>query len=137
MRPPKNFDNKMNRRKQLLPEVPQATAADAGKVLGVDNNGAWELTSDIVTISYNATAGGPVMSDDIETVINTINKGRMVDFVYGSNHYTVSQITSSDMKMVSLSVTIGSNFKRLFVDQIIFNRSTGVGSYSESYTTLS
>lgn len=46
MRPPKNFDNKMSRRKQLLPEVPQATADDAGKVVKVGNTGEYELSSD-------------------------------------------------------------------------------------------
>lgn len=50
MRPPKNFDNKMNRRKQLLPEVPQATAADVGKIVKVSDSGAYELGEDENTI---------------------------------------------------------------------------------------
>ena len=46
MKPPKNFYSNLYRRKQGLPEVPEASAADAGKVIKVGNTGDYELGSD-------------------------------------------------------------------------------------------
>ena len=46
MKPPKNFYSNLDRRKQGLPEVPEASAADAGKVIKVGEDGAYELGED-------------------------------------------------------------------------------------------
>lgn len=43
MKPPKNFYSNLDRRKQDLPEVPEASAADAGKVIKVGSDGEYEL----------------------------------------------------------------------------------------------
>lgn len=45
MKPPKNFYSNLDRRKQGLPELPEASAADAGKALIVNNLGSYELGS--------------------------------------------------------------------------------------------
>lgn len=46
MKPPKNFYSNLDRRKQGLPELPEATASDAGKIIKVGEDGAYELGTD-------------------------------------------------------------------------------------------
>ena len=77
MRPPKNFDNKMNRRKQLLPEVPQATAEDVGKVVKVGETGDYELGNDENTVI--------IANPDVETS-EMLNK-----LTIGSTTYLVNE----------------------------------------------
>lgn len=43
MKPPKNFYSNLDRRKQGLPELPEASASDAGKIVKVGEDGAYEL----------------------------------------------------------------------------------------------
>lgn len=62
MRPPKNFDNKMNRRKQLLPEVPQATAGDYGKVVKVGETGDYELGAGETLPEVTSSDNGSIVS---------------------------------------------------------------------------
>lgn len=50
MKPPKNFYSNLDRRKQGLPEVPEASAADAGKIIKVGEDGSYELGNDENTI---------------------------------------------------------------------------------------
>ena len=50
MKPPKNFYSNLDRRKQGLPEVPEASAADAGKVIKVGSDGSYELGEDAGTV---------------------------------------------------------------------------------------
>ena len=45
MKPPKNFYSNLDRRKQGLPEVPEASATDAGRALIVSESGSYELGS--------------------------------------------------------------------------------------------
>ena len=83
MKPPKNFYSNLDRRKQGLPEVPETSASDAGKVLGVGDNGAWELqtipkVAKKVLIDFiNFTQTIPNISD----VVNDINNGIVIEFV--------------------------------------------------------
>lgn len=91
MRPPKNFDNKMNRRKQLLPEVPQATADDYGKVLGVDSNGGWELKNQSAfTIKRNDSLQPYV--PNIDELNNYLNNNIIPTFVYRTDLFFATAI---------------------------------------------
>lgn len=46
MKPPKNFYSNLDRRKQGLPELPEASAADVGKIVKVGEDGDYELGDD-------------------------------------------------------------------------------------------
>lgn len=117
---------------EVVPEIPTPTAADAGKVLTVDSNGAWELdkVNNTVTFQYDATASGYVLSENIETVINRINNGHMITFVDSSlnNRFIVASITNSELKIVHTHIDISGSTRSVYVQQVIFNRSTGIGS---------
>ena len=58
MKPPKNFYSNLDRRKQGLPELPEASVSDAGKVVKVGSDGDYELEADeglpAVTVADNA-----------------------------------------------------------------------------------
>lgn len=43
MKPPKNFYSNLDRMKQGLPEVPEASATDSGKIIKVGSDGSYEL----------------------------------------------------------------------------------------------
>ncbi len=83
MRPPKNFDNKLNRRKQLLPEVPQATAEDAGKIVKVGESGYYELGDDENTIIIPNPDGVP------SAMLNSLAIGSTI---YKVNNTRVSKL---------------------------------------------
>ena len=61
MKPPKNFYSNLDRRKQGLPELPEASASDAGKIIKVSDTGDYELGNDagdilpVVTDADNGT----------------------------------------------------------------------------------
>ena len=55
MKPPKNFYSNLDRRKQGLPEVPEASAADAGKVIKVGEDGDYELGEDAGSVLPDIT----------------------------------------------------------------------------------
>ena len=50
MKPPKNFYSNLDRRKQGLPEVPEASAADVGKIVKVGEDGDYVLGNDSGTV---------------------------------------------------------------------------------------
>lgn len=70
MKPPKNFYSNLDRRKQGLPEVPEASAADAGKALIVSDEGLYELGS--------VESLPAVTSDDAGKVLMVNDQGEWV-----------------------------------------------------------
>ena len=61
MKPPKNFYSNLDRRKQGLPEVPEASAADAGKIIKVGEDGAYELEPDSSLPSVSVDNNGSIL----------------------------------------------------------------------------
>ena len=109
--------------------LPIPTVADAGKFLGVDNTGAWELIDDIVTVQPDPNSSGYLLSKNIEEVINVINNGHMIDFVNtDNNRYIVASITNNDMRIVHVHIDIAGSTRSVYVHQITFNRATGIGT---------
>lgn len=97
MRPPKNFDNKMSRRKQLLPEVPQATADDAGKVIKVGDTGDYELASDagakLVIATVTADEQGNLSCDKTYAELSaSITNGDIIELSYLNQTFVFSGI---------------------------------------------
>lgn len=86
MKPPKNFYSNLDRRKQGFPEVPEASAADVGKIIKVGEDGAYELGTEKasgstikiydVTVSGNnySLANGKTYND----ILNDINNNNIV-----------------------------------------------------------
>ena len=77
MKPPKNFYSNLDRRKQGLPEVPEASAADAGKIIKVGEDGAYELGADENTIIIANPEG--VESSELLNVLQIGNQAYLVN----------------------------------------------------------
>ena len=74
MKPPKNFYSNLDRRKQGLPEVPEASAADAGKIIKVGEDGSYELGADENTIIIPNPETSPSTTLNTLTIGNTTYK---------------------------------------------------------------
>ena len=88
MKPPKNFYSNLDRRKQGLPEVPEASAADVGKVIKVGEDGSYELGSDegLPSVTTSDNSKMPQVVDGAwnlrpltgQCVVQTSNTGSIV-----------------------------------------------------------
>lgn len=116
MKPPKNFYSNLDRRKQGLPEVPEASAADAGKVIKVGSGGDYELDSDagsivmIVTLTSNYTA-----DKTYNEILAALNNGDIVKLVdWTGRNYIYSGMTSGRICFAYLNGYYNTNESDVF-----------------------
>lgn len=101
MKPPKNFYSNLDRRKQGLPELPEASAADVGKIVKVGEDGDYELGED---------AGlPPYTDDDIGSLIQLKNEGYAL---YNPSSRAILALSSSknlrSIYSIGIYINIGS-----------------------------
>ena len=113
MKPPKNFYSNLDRRKQGLPEVPEASAADVGKVIKVDESGAYELG--------NADALPTVTSDDAGKVLQVNERGKWVAAPFNPGA-EVTPLNYFQLPHGNSSLLLG--FKPTDCDEVIINYHT-------------
>lgn len=91
MKPPKNFYSNLDRMKQGFPEVPAASAADAGKIITVGSDGSYKLAA---TVKGILTAGSTTitLSDD---AITSNSKFDFYTSIFGINPISVTVATGS------------------------------------------
>ena len=126
MKPPKNFYSNLDRRKQGLPEVPEASAADAGKFLGVDSDGAWELASNTNVVEYRRDGSLNIIMNNIGDVVNSIRNGRcpIIKNGNGTSYFHVLSLSSRELQVGRFE------FAPSFISfsTISFNLTTGIGT---------
>lgn len=138
---PKNYYSDTNIRRDKInelidvvndiPAIPTPAAGDAGKFLGVDNSGAWELNNVpfIATISQNHVA-------DISKVVDIINNGGYVIFKYGIRCYTIQSITNSSIKAGSYEIYQEGTDFYLEILFIVINTTTGAVTSLDKYVQV-
>ena len=110
MKPPKNFYSNLDRRKQGLPEVPEASAADAGKIIKVGEDGSYELEIVSVAVTGILVAGETsiTLTDDL---ITTNSKFDFYTSIFGVNPLSVTVLPGSitlvfDEQTVNMTVEV-------------------------------
>lgn len=96
MKPPKNFYSNLDRRKQGLPEVPEASAADAGKIVKVGSSGDYELGQDAGAKVLAITLTSDFNANKTYTeILASLNNGDIVKLTdWTGRNYIYSGMTS-------------------------------------------
>lgn len=107
-------------------ELPTVTSADAGKVLGVDNNGAWGLKDDINVFTYTTDSTGIILPN-IADIVSLINNGKCPIIKshseYGDSYYHIVRCTPDDL--IGVRFQFATNF--ITFSSITFDVNTGRG----------
>lgn len=110
-----------------IEHLPTVTSADAGKVLGVADNGAWELDSKQVVIAINVPPEGNATFIDktIDEIISLFNKGIPMIFKHNANIYRLRSINTTNKTLELVNFTVTSIV--IYFQSISFN-SQGIGT---------
>lgn len=112
MKPPKNFYSNLDRRKQGLPEVPEASAADAGKVIKVGSDGDYELEADAGLPTENIPTNlGILITRNSSWIMTTAFNNRIMSFANNVPNYIKSigiYIDSTGIKFNSINSSLSA-----------------------------
>ena len=114
MKPPKNFYSNLDRRKQGLPELPEASATDVGKALIVSESGSYELGSVEALPEVTVDDAGKVL------MVNDQGEWAAAPFNPGAE---VSPLNYFQLPRGNSDITLG--FKPSDCDELIIIYQTG------------
>ena len=112
MKPPKNFYSNLDRRKQGLPEVPEASAADAGKVIKVGSDGSYGLGADTGLPTENIPTNlGMLITRNSSWIMTQAVNDRIMSFANNIPNYIKSfgiYIDSTGIKFNNINSSLSA-----------------------------